>query len=116
MAHAARVHHLLRAELRNGRVFSSAFSILLLPGDMILKRAVTGFATHARLDHGCLVGVVGLVVIFPEVRVVATGAHAVPIQAAPSTVPPLAAVAILVSKHIKPLITALVVGGLERLK
>ena len=95
-----------------GRVFRTGAAMLFLPVHMRALRAVAGLATDAALGHRGRVGVSVGAIIFADARVVAGGAHRVPVHAAPGPVAPFAGLAVFVAEDIEPVVRARIVGQL----
>lgn len=115
VAGAAGIAHGGGGDGGEGGVGFERVGVLLPPFPMGLEGSVAGFAADAQLRHGGAVGVVDHVVVLPEARVVAGGAHLVPVHAAAGPVAPLAGLPVFLAIDIEPLVGDRVIGRLEGL-
>ena len=116
MTRSAIIHHLCLTQFRNCGIPGAGPAKLSLPLVMRLQWPMTRLATDGGLGHGCVITIARDVVIFANPRIVARGAHLVPVHAAPGPVPPFARFPVFVAEHVKPFVSPGVIGGFEGLQ
>ena len=76
---------------------------------------MAGFTGHASLPHGGVIGVAGLVIIFSQPGIVASGTHGIPVHAPSAPMSPFTRLPIFLTEDIEPFPGARVICRLHRL-